>query len=244
MPDTPVVLDLRGAVAILRIDRPEALNALSSAVRRGLIDGLARLDADPAIRVAILTGTGRAFSAGLDVRELAAAGRDVSAEVDAENVVAAIERFSKPLIVAVNGLAVTGGLEITLACDIVLAAEEATFADTHVKVGLTPGWGLSQRLARVVGVHRAKELSFTARTFSAREAASWGIVNEVVPAAELLDRAVALAGDIACWPPEGVARMKAMIDGGLARPFGEALAWEAVQASRANAAVTIAVPPR
>jgi enoyl-CoA hydratase len=237
-----VVLDIADGCAVITLNRPAALNALSGALRRQVIATLDALDRDNAVRVAILTGAGKAFSAGIDVKEIATSGADVSANVDAENVVAAIERFSKPLIVAVNGVAITGGLEITLACDIILASEDASFADTHVKVGLTPGWGLSQRLARVIGVHRAKELSFTARRFSAREAEAWGLVNHVLPPAELMPRARAIAAAIAQCPPEGVRAMKSIIDRGLALPMGEAIAMEAAEASHNNASVVLAPP--
>lgn len=236
---TPLDIARNGAIATLTINRPEALNALSGALRRGLIAALDALDRDEAIRVVVLTGAGRAFTAGLDVRELAASATDVSANVDAENVVAAIERFTKPLIAAVNGVAITGGVEIMLACDIVIASSEASFADTHVKIGLTPGWGLSQRLARIVGIQRAKELSFTARRFGADEALAWGLVNHVVPPEDLLPRALALAAEIAQWPGQGVQAMKAMIDRGYDRPFGEAIAWEARTASARNQRVAI-----
>ena len=237
MADGPAVVSVDTHCATVAMNRPEALNALSGAMRRALVAALAGLDADDNVRVVILTGTGRAFTAGLDIKELAASGVDVSANVDAENVVSAIERFSKPLIAAVNGLAITGGLEIILACDIILASDEASFADTHVKVGLTPGWGLSQRLSRLIGVHRAKELSLSARRVSAQEALDWGLVNHVVPAAELMPRAIALAASIAQWPPEDVRAMKAIIDRGLALPYGEAIAMEAAAASKANAHV-------
>lgn len=240
----PIVVDvvLEGPCATLTLNRPAALNALSGAMRRQLIAAFDTLDRNEAVRVVILTGAGKAFSAGLDVKELAGSGANVSANVDAENVVAAIERFSKPVIVAVNGVAITGGLEITLACDIVLASEEASFADTHVKTGLTPGWGLSQRLARVIGVHRAKELSFTARRFSAREADAWGLVNHVLPPDDLLPRAREIAAAIAQWPPEGVRAMKSIIDRGLALPYGEAIRMEAAEASARNAGVVLPAP--
>ncbi|SMH38959.1 enoyl-CoA hydratase [Azospirillum agricola] len=237
--ESPLIVRIQDSCAILIMNRPEAMNALSGALRRRLIAALADLDHDDAVRVVILTGAGKAFTAGLDLKELAGSGTDVSANVDAENVVAAIERFSKPLIAAVNGVAVTGGVEIILACDIILASEAASFADTHVRVGLTPGWGLSQRLSRLIGVHRAKELSFTARRFSAREAEAWGLVNHVHPAGDLMPEALALARSIAQWSPDAVRAMKAIIDRGLAMPLGQALAMEAATASRENARVAM-----
>lgn len=237
--ESPLDLAREGAVAIVTMNRPEALNALSASLRRALIEAFEALDRDEEIRVVILTGAGRAFTAGLDVRELERSGADVTANVDAENVVAAIARFSKPLIAAVNGVAITGGVEIMLACDVVVASVEASFADTHVRIGLTPGWGLSQRLARVIGIQRAKELSFTARSIGAEEALAWGLVNHVAPPGEMLAKARAIAAAIARWPPAGVQAMKQMIDRGFDRPFGEAIAWEARTASERNRHVSI-----
>ena len=239
MDQPSVVTTIETHCATVVLNRPEVLNALSRAVRLAIIETLARLDADPNVRVVILTGAGRAFTAGLDLKELAASEADVSANVDAENVVAAIERFSKPLIAAVNGVCVTGGVEIILACDIILASDTARFADTHVKIGVTPGWGLSQRLSRLIGIHRAKELSLSARFFSAQEAEAFGIVNRVVPAEDLMPRALELAQSIAQWPPANVKAMKSIIDRGHAMPLGEALAMEAATASRNNAAVSV-----
>ena len=237
MPGEPLAIEHDGPCAIITMNRPEALNALSGGMRRGLVEALAEFDRRDDVRAVILTGAGRAFTAGLDLKELAASGKDVSANVDAENVVAAIEKFSKPLIAAVNGVAITGGFEITLACDVVLASESAVFIDTHVKVGLTPGWGLSQRLSRSVGLHRAKELSLSARPLSAGEAERWGLVNHVLPPDELLPRAIELGRAFAQWSPEAVAAMKAIIDKGYALPFGEAVRMEAETASRRNASV-------
>ena len=235
----PLLVDRKGPCAVLTLDRPEALNALSGALRRALIAALGALAREEAIRVVVITGAGRAFCAGLDVKELASSGADVSANVAAENIVAAIERFPKPVIAAVNGLAVTGGVELMLACDMTIASEHAAFADTHVKIGLTPGWGLSQRLSRLIGVQRAKEMSFSARRVDAAQALAWGLVNHVVPAAELMPRALALAGEIAQWPPQAVQAMKAMIDRGAALALGEALRMEAEAANARNASVRI-----
>lgn len=237
--DTPLDIARNGAIAVLTMNRIDALNALSGALRRALIAAMEDLDRDENIRVVILTGAGRAFTAGLDVRELAASAADVSANVDAENVVAAIERFSKPLIAAVNGLAITGGVEIMLACDMVIASQQASFADTHVKIGLMPGWGLSQRLSRLIGPQRAKELSFTARQIDAAQALAWGLVNRVTAHEQLDAEAMALAAEIAQWPGEGVRAMKAMIDRGFDQPFGDAIRWEARIASVRNARVAM-----
>ena len=158
MSEAPLLVERRGKVALLTFNRPDKLNALSGALRRAFIVALAELAAEPAVHVVVLTGAGRAFTAGLDLGEIAASGKSVEENVASENMVDAIAAFPKPIIGAINGLAVTGGFEIALALDILLVAEDASFTDSHVRVGITPGWGLSQRLARAVGLSRANEL--------------------------------------------------------------------------------------
>ncbi len=240
MSDAPLLVEQHDTCAIVTLNRPAALNALSSAMRRGFCAALAELDARDDIRVVILTGTGRAFTAGLDLKEIAASGKSVDDNVATENMVNAIKTFSKPLICAVNGLAVTGGFEIALACDMLIAAETARFADTHVRVGIDPGWGLSQRLSRAIGIYRAKELSLSGNFLSARQAESWGLVNRVVPDAELIATALRLATDIATNDPACVVRMKALIDEGFGLNLDAALHMEATRAGVTNAGVSAA----
>ena len=166
--------------ATLVLNRPDKLNTLSMATRREVAAAVDALEADPAIRVLILTGAGRAFSAGLDLDEWAAPGVTAAAAYTLD-VVEALRRFSGPLIGAINGLCITGGLEIALACDVLIASRAARFADSHAQVGLLPGWGGSARMVRRVGLHRAKELAFTGRFLGADEALAWGLVNRVSP---------------------------------------------------------------
>ena len=165
--------------ATIVLNRPDKLNTLSIRMRRELATVIDSLQADPAIRVLILTGAGRAFTAGLDLDEWAAPGV-VAAGAYELDAVAALQRFSGPVIGAINGPAITGGVEIALACDVLIASTNARFADTHVKVGLLPGWGGSVRMARRIGLHRAKELALTGRFLGAEEALAWGFVNRVV----------------------------------------------------------------
>ncbi len=223
--------------AVLTLNRPEAMNALSAELRTRLAQVVRELEADPAIRVLILTGAGdRAFTAGLDLKELGA-GASIADAVDVEDPVKSIEQFSGPVIGAINGVAITGGFELALACDVILAADSARFADTHARVGIMPGWGLSQRLSRAIGVYRAKELSLTGNFLGASQAADWGLVNRVLPAAELLPAARQLAEDMLSVVPEMLVGYKKLIDDGFAASFGDGLAIEADRA-RANAAVT------
>lgn len=208
---------------VLTLNRPESLNALSSELLAELISAVRACDVDDQVGAVILTGAGdRAFTAGLDLKEAAAPGtRKRSA-----NPVEVIAACSKPVVAAVNGLCITGGLEIILGCDMVLAADTARFADTHVRVGLLPGWGLSQRLVRQVGPHRAKEISLAGNFITAARAYELGLVNRVVDSAALMPEALALANDIAGANSAVVPEYKRLIDDGFAMPLGEALVME------------------
>jgi len=230
----PLLTSRHEGIVVLTLNRPGVLNALSRALRRDLIDALRNADRDAAVRAVILTGAGRAFCVGLDLKEMAQAGGSVDEEVAAENVVEALAAMSKPVIGAINGLTITGGLEIALACDLLVASDDAEFADTHVRVGLAPGWGLSQRLSRIVGLPRAKEMSLSGRWIAAPLAHDWGLVNHVVAAAELLPFACALALEMAANDPGEVARMKALVDRGFDMPLDQALIFEAKQAGERN----------
>jgi len=242
MSDPPLVLVDREAAgfAVLTLNRPAALNALSTALMAELAAAVDALAADPAVRVLIITGAGRAFCAGLDLKEIGAgraalgSGRTGTGPADP---LRAIERFAGPVIGAVNGAAVTGGFELALACDVLLASPEARFADTHARVGVAPGWGLSQKLSRVIGPYRAREVSFTGNWVSAEQAAAWGFVNRVVPGERLLAEAATLARDMLSTLPEALVRYKATINDGYALAFGDAMALERERARRDNAGV-------
>lgn len=238
----PLLIDIADGVAMLTFNRPDALNALNGALRAALVGALAELDADDSVRAIVLTGTGRAFCAGLDVKELAASGRNVTENVSDGDIGGAFTRCGTPVIAAINGLAVTGGFEITLCCDMVVAAESAWFRDSHAVIGLLPGWGLSQRLPRVAGACLAKEISLTARKVSAEEAARIGFVNRVVPDDALIPEALELARAVAQHPRAGTRNIKALIDGGLALPLGEALVFEASFAQEKNSEVILTPP--
>ena len=203
-------------------------------------DAIDALKADPAMRVLILTGAGKAFCAGLDLKELgsgqAALGGGEQG-VAQRDPVAALQRFSGPVIGAINGAAVTGGFELALACDVLLASPQARFADTHARVGIAPGWGLSQKLSRAIGIYRAREVSLTGNWVGAEQAQSWGFVNRVVPAEQLLDAARRLAGDMLSCVPEMLVRYKAVINDGFALAFGEGMQLEQARSREFNATV-------
>ena len=229
-------------VAVVTLNRPEAMNALSKALRAELAAVMVEMDGRDDVRAVVLTGAGdRAFTAGLDLKEL---GSDTSAMADATgetpeaNPVKAIEQCSKPVIGAINGVAITGGFEVALACDVLIAGENARFADTHARVGIMPGWGLSQKLSRLIGIYRAKELSLSGNFLDAATAERWGLVNRVVPQAELLAAAKRLAADMATIEPRFSAAYKKLIDTGFAASFADGMALEYATSSRANSHVS------
>ncbi len=224
-----VLLDKRDGFAIVTLNRPDEMNALSRELRRDFVEVFGGCTRDPAVQVIILTGNGRAFCAGFDLKELGDSETDAAREAD--NAIArAMEAFEGPIIGAINGHAVTGGFEMALACDILIASENARFADTHARVGILPGWGLSQKLPRLVGLSRAKEIAFTGKPVFARQACEWGLVNHVVPAEELLPRAIEMAQAICGCVPGLVPQYKRLIDEGYSLPYDRALAWEEEQA--------------
>lgn len=237
-----VTVERDGGVAVVTLNRPEAMNALSRALRAELAAAMRAVNDDPEVRAVVLTGAGtRAFTAGLDLKELGADTSNLgaaNAEGAEENPVKAIEQCGKPVIGAINGVAITGGFEVALACDILIASENARFADTHARVGIMPGWGLSQKLSRMIGISRAKELSLSGNFLDAATACAWGLVNRVVPAEDLLPVAVKLAQDIAGVDPAMVAAYKRLIDEGYAMPFGQALAHEHAVSSAKNRQVS------
>jgi enoyl-CoA hydratase len=237
-----LLIDKADGVATVTMNRPEAMNAMSKALRADLAAAFDQLNADADVRAAILTGAGtRAFTAGLDLKEL---GTDplgmgaANATEAAANPVRAVRQFKKPVIAAVNGVAITGGFELALACDVILASTNARFADTHARVGITPGWGLSQKLSRLIGIYRAKELSLSGNFLDAQTACDWGLVNRVVAPEDLLPAALKLAGEMASIPVEMLVMYKSMIDDGFALPFDEAMALEHARSTAWNAKIT------
>jgi enoyl-CoA hydratase len=231
---TLAIMEQADGVAVITLNRPEAMNALSRQLRIDLAAAIRAATASPDVRVIVLTGAGeRAFSAGVDLKELAAGGFAGQPRPEDDPLVA-MAACPTPVIAAINGVAITGGLELALACDMLLASENARFADTHVRVGIMPGWGLSQRLSRLIGLSRAKEMSLSGNFVDAQTALSWGLVNRVVPPAELMPAARQLAADIAGCAPAYVARYKALIDDGYALPFGEGMKLETARAEAEN----------
>jgi enoyl-CoA hydratase len=198
--DDPLIRSDHGPVRILTLNRPDARNALSRSLVRSLYAALKEADADDSVRAVVLTGTDPAFCAGLDLKEAARDGMDYFAEFRTSSCIAAVAEMRTPILGAINGATFTGGLEIALGCDFLVASERAVFADTHVRVGILPGGGMTVRLPQVVGAAMARRLSMTGEVIDAARAERIGLVTEVVAHDELLHRTLALATQIAEVP--------------------------------------------
>jgi len=214
-------------VALVTLDRPEALNALSFDLLDQLVEALETLDRDPACRAAVITGSGdRAFAAGADIRELAP---QTSASLTSGRRFDVWDRLAEvglPLIAAVRGVALGGGCELAMACDMIVAAEDAGFGQPEIRLGVMPGAGGTQRLTRAIGKARAMELILTGRTMSASDAAAAGLVTTVVPTEATVDAALELAERIAAMPPLAVRAAKAAVLDAADRPLAAGLARE------------------
>ncbi|MCI4646306.1 MAG: enoyl-CoA hydratase [Hyphomonadaceae bacterium] len=226
MSEKIILVNHDGPVAIVKLNRPDALNALSRALRAELVRVFNVLSEDENTRVVVLTGVGRAFTAGVDLKEAGEQGFALGVDGSDIDIARALSEFPWPIIGAINGFAITGGFELALMCDVLLAGEHAKFADTHARVGIMPGWGLSQKLSRLIGISRAKELSLSGNFLDAHTAERWGLVNHVYHADELLPAAIKLAHDMASCDPGMLKSYKRVIDDGYAMSFGDALMLE------------------
>ncbi|NMA37568.1 MAG: enoyl-CoA hydratase/isomerase family protein [Papillibacter sp.] len=224
-----VSYEVKGNVAVLTINRPEALNALNTSVLADLKAAVSQAQADNDVYVLVITGAGKAFVAGADISQM----KDFSpieakafAE-DANNLFCMIENLNKPSIAAVNGYALGGGCELAMACDIRLAGTKAKFGQPEVGLGITPGFGGTQRLPRIVGLSKAKELIFTAENIGAEEALRIGLVSKVVPDEELMTAALEMAGKIAKNAQIAVRQSKSAINKGMQTDIITGLSYEA-----------------
>jgi enoyl-CoA hydratase len=212
-----LLVDIDDGVAVVTLHRPEVRNALNAALRTAAVRAMAQLDGRDDVRAIVLTGTDPAFTAGLDLKELSGPDAPDAAAGVRELLLGDRGPFGllrTPVIGAINGPAVTGGLEIALACDFLVASERARFADTHARVGIMPGWGLTVLLPEAVGYRRAKELSTTGNFLDATTALEWGLVNHVVSHDELLPFCRKLGHDIASVERRAVERMLQTYDEG------------------------------
>ncbi|NRD89835.1 enoyl-CoA hydratase [Sphingopyxis sp. BSNA05] len=235
-----ILLEKADGIATITLNRPEAMNALSHALRTELFDACQDISRDEDIRAVIVTGAGeRAFTAGLDLKELGEQGLGAATDQNpARNPCRALESLNIPVIGAINGVAITGGFELALACDIRIASTNARFADTHARVGIIPGWGLSQKLSRFIGLSRACELSFTGQFLDAQTACDWGLVNHIYAPDELMPKARALAVDMASIDPQFLKAYKKLIFDGYDRNFRDALTLEKQTTDAWNGNVT------
>jgi enoyl-CoA hydratase len=207
-----LLIEPHGAVTLVRLNRPQALNALNGQTLTDLIAAFAAYDADPAQRCLVLTGSEKAFAAGADIKEMQSRG---FAHMYGENFFAGWERVTatrKPWIAAVSGFALGGGCELAMMADFILAAETAKFGQPEIKLGVAPGMGGSQRLTRAVGKAKAMEMCLTGRMMGAEEAERAGLVSRVVPAAELIEDALKTAQSIAEMPPLAAIANKEMVN--------------------------------
>jgi enoyl-CoA hydratase len=231
----PVLLvEKSGGIATVTLNRPTAMNALSRELRAAIAETFEALEADADVKAVILTGAGKAFCAGLDLKELGSGASTVDGTIGDKDPVTSIGRFSGPVIGAINGVAITGGFELALACDVLVCSTNARFADTHARVGILPGWGLSQKLSRAIGIYRAKELSLTGNFLSAEQANDWGLINRVVAPEELLPACRKLAEDMLTVVPQCLPAYKKLINDGFAESFGDALKTELKFSTLAN----------
>ena len=227
-----LIIAISGDVALLTINRPATLNSLDDAVLDDLLAAFLALELDEAVRVIVLTGSGeKAFVAGADIAQMA--GYNVQQALcfarKGQQLVTLIGRMAKPVIAAVNGFALGGGLEMALACDFAFASEKAKLGLPEVTLGIMPGFGGTQKLARLIGRSRSNELIFTGKILTAAEAREWGIVNAVYPAAELLDKTMETARKIASNGLLGVAHAKDSVRSGLDMSEADGLNFESLQ---------------
>jgi enoyl-CoA hydratase/carnithine racemase len=204
----PVLLDVSERIATITLNRPEARNALSSEVLRLLPQLMLDADGRDDVDVLILTGADPAFCAGLDLKELGSSASNLG--VGGGDVTRGpYPDLTKPVIGAINGFAITGGFELALNCDFLIASERARFGDTHTRVGVMPGWGMTVLLPQAIGVRRAREMSFTGNFLDAAEALQFGLVNHVVPHDELIPFTRQIATDIINNDQAGVRQIRA-----------------------------------
>ena len=224
-----VAFEQRGPIGVLTMNRPEALNALNEQVLRDLNAALDAVEANDEVLVVILTGAGRSFVAGADIGQM----KDLT-PVQAKKfgsygnqVFLKLENFPKPVIAAVNGFALGGGCELSMACDIRLASEKAKFGQPEVGLGITPGFGGTQRMPRICGISNAMMMILTAKTIKAEEAKAMGLVSEVYPADELMDKALELAETIASKAQVAIRQSKRCIRRGMQTDMYTGTAYEA-----------------
>ena len=225
-PDPLIVERLSEAVTLLRLNRPQVRNALNLPLRKRLAEEVSNAVANPAVRAIVLTGNEQAFAAGADIGEMADAGPIDIMVRNVQQYYRVVAECPKPVIVAIEGFALGGGLELALCADVIVAADGARLGLPEVKIGILPGGGGTQRLSRLVGRSRAMLLLMTGRMFGAQEAFAMGVASELTPKGEALKRALEIAEEIAAMPPISVQQIKEIVNEGLNAPLDTALMLE------------------
>jgi len=221
-----ILVEKRGAVSLVTLNRPQALNALNSIVLHELIDAFAEYDSDASQHCLVLTGSEKAFAAGADIKEMQAQG---FADMYSADFFAGWEKVTatrKPWIAAVAGYALGGGCEVAMMADFIIAADTAKFGQPEIKLGVTPGMGGSQRLTRAIGKAKAMEMCLTGRMMDAAEAERSGLVAKIVPADQLLDEALKTAKTIAAMPPLAAIAVKEQVNAALELPLSQGIRFE------------------
>lgn len=221
-----VLAEKKGKVGVITINRPDALNAVNAEVMAGIISNTKTYDADPDIGCIVITGAGKAFVAGADIKEMHEKSYMDMYLADKQSEWEGFAATRTPIIAAVNGFALGGGCELAMMCDIVLASDKAKFGQPEIKLGVTPGWGGSQRLTRAVGKAKAMDLILTGRMMDADEAERSGLVARVIPADELLDEAMKTAEEIANYSSPSVMIAKEQVNRGFETTLNEGLRFE------------------
>lgn len=221
-----LIVHSEGAVRVLTLNRPEKLNALNPAMHEALAEAFTAIESDDRVRAVLLTGAGRGFCAGADLNQNMGGGsRDLGASIDRHYnpLVRRMRALPKPIVAAVNGVAAGAGANLALAADIVIAAEQATFTQAFIRIGLMPDAGGTFFLPRLVGDARARGLAMTGETITARQAAEWGLIWRCLPDQGFMDAALALAADLAAKPTQALAAIKRGLNGSDTHAMGAQL---------------------
>jgi len=226
MPYEMILTETRARVGLITLNRPQALNALNNQLMRELMDALEAFDKNDAVGAMVITGNEKAFAAGADIKEMANKSIEQMMDTDHIAVFGRIRTIRKPVIAAVSGWALGGGCEIALSCDMIIASESATFGQPEINIGVIPGAGGTQRLARAVGKVLAMEMILNDRRLSAQEAYQFGMLNRVVPVEGYLEEALKLAEEIASRAPVAVRAAKKMINQAFELTLADGLATE------------------
>lgn len=245
MPDANVLLDMRDDVAHIVLNRPDAMNALNLEMAQELLDATMQCDETTGVRAVVISGAGKVFCAGGDVRRFATEGEQLSSYVRAittylHAAISSLARMNAPVIAAVEGSAAGGGMSLALACDLVIAAESSRFTAAYTRIGLCPDGSMTYSLSRLVGLRRALELTLTNRPLTAQEALDWGIVTTVVPDGEALRQAETLASQLAQGPTLAYGATKRLLHQG----WSETLETQMMAESQAIAAMSATADAR